>query len=154
MFQHTAARRRLQYKNYGDNLASLFQHTAARRRLPESELLAIQQQAVSTHSRPKAAAIILGRCGSIVHSFNTQPPKGGCSTTKSAEIKNDCFNTQPPEGGCFHKLKRLTGITMFQHTAARRRLLPRVQRPNPKKNVSTHSRPKAAAFQWCLFRRL
>ena len=78
MFQHTAARRRLQYKNYGDNLASLFQHTAARRRLPESELLAIQQQAVSTHSRPKAAA----------------------SACPAAQSEEKCFNTQPPEGGC------------------------------------------------------
>ena len=56
--------------------------------------------------------------------FNTQPPEGGCAIKqKAAQRLTLRFNTQPPEGGCFkQKALELDG------------------------NVSTHSRPKAAAF--------
>ena len=55
----------------------MFQHTAARRRLDVEQNVANCMGVVSTHSRPKAAgcdAIGNGRhgCG-----FNTQPPEGG-----------------------------------------------------------------------------
>ena len=118
-----------------------FQHTAARRRLPISSRWDIKL------------------CG-----FNTQPPEGGWdkgiprfhrspvsthSRPKAAGrfrlfgLCTDCFNTQPPEGGC-------TGnfwadcVGQFQHTAARRRLTEQGIRQYAD-NVSTHSRPKAAA---------
>ena len=58
MFQHTAARRRLHA--WGDCYRChhlLFQHTAARRRLPERAGYDKVILDVSTHSRPKAAAI-------------------------------------------------------------------------------------------------
>ena len=78
-----------------------------------------------------------------------------------------CFNTQPPEGGCAHRRMCRKTEWLFQHTAARRRL-PEIalfvkdnrlfqhtaaRRRLPKErlggvcveNVSTHSRPKAAA---------
>ena len=57
------------------------------------------------------------------------------------------FNTQPPEGGCLIALIAVVGGLWFQHTAARRRL--RVSGClNPADfDVSTHSRPKAAAFR-------
>ena len=77
---------------------------------------------VSTHSRPKAAASAgCHLCGDD-DGFNTQPPEGGCCTTKSANQASCCFNTQPPEGGClnYHKARE-------------------------RDKVSTHSRPKAAA---------
>ena len=120
MFQHTAARRRLFcYWNSRPRLV-WFQHTAARRRLHEH----IQTE--------------IHRTG-----FNTQPPEGGC---KSAEVHTKIrtfqhtaarrrldfggssvgslggFNTQPPEGGCRLKTVQQQSI-----------------------QVSTHSRPKAAA---------
>ena len=78
-----------------------------------------------------------------------------------------CFNTQPPEGGCARPHGTMPAWTEFQHTAARRRLLIRcsggfclgafqhtaARRRLPdvmvylceKSQVSTHSRPKAAA---------
>ena len=56
MFQHTAARRRLQ---------NIFRHFS----------LSIQ---VSTHSRPKAAAYLGEQDKAILARFNTQPPEGGC----------------------------------------------------------------------------
>ena len=55
---------------------------------------------VSTHSRPKAAAI---------------------SATLN-KIMMWRFNTQPPEGGCRHGAQTAHRQLLFQHTAARRRL--------------------------------
>ena len=77
---------------------------------------------VSTHSRPKAAALVvlvfpLHRLG-----FNTQPPEGGCTSVECSFSSICCFNTQPPEGGC-----------------------DRWQELETRQTVSTHSRPKAAA---------
>ena len=56
MFQHTAARRRLQFNQEAVNEAVEFQHTAARRRLHLYSLIFKRGYVVSTHSRPKAAA--------------------------------------------------------------------------------------------------
>ena len=55
MFQHTAARRRLNAFSRSDFSKSKFQHTAARRRLSYTTMLTSQRIRVSTHSRPKAA---------------------------------------------------------------------------------------------------
>ena len=57
-----------------------------------------------------------------------------------------CFNTQPPEGGWVAAWVSLPFLFLFQHTAARRRLgFLRLRRRLPPP-VSTHSRPKAAAW--------
>ena len=57
LFQHTAARRRL-HNNVEESIyADVFQHTAARRRLPLGTLFTGYLISVSTHSRPKAAAL-------------------------------------------------------------------------------------------------
>ena len=86
----------------------------------------------------------------------------------SPRIIRASFNTQPPEGGCGPAGYRRMTPRQFQHTAARRRLRPRSAphcTPAPRFNtqppeggchgvfdmtiieinVSTHSRPKAAA---------
>ena len=54
-FQHTAARRRLATVSSADWAGLGFQHTAARRRLVSAAVLAGCTDVVSTHSRPKAA---------------------------------------------------------------------------------------------------
>ena len=59
LFQHTAARRRLPLHSFTKSLVLGFQHTAARRRLRDSNAVLKIGVVVSTHSRPKAAAIIL-----------------------------------------------------------------------------------------------
>ena len=145
---------------------------------------------VSTHSRPKAAAKSQSQKLTQKQGFNTQPPEGGCadkiahdiakssvsthSRPKAAAVGRNrkvrsflCFNTQPPEGGCpytFHKkavdslfqhtaarrrlqngLISISKADLFQHTAARRRLLMAVLFTLMIWVVSTHSRPKAAA---------
>ena len=80
-----------------------FQHTAARRRLQFERLVSLPVY-VSTHSRPKAAERS-GLCRFVPFSFNTQPPEGGCNRRVGNYLKSESFNTQPPEGGC-----RLSGL--------------------------------------------
>ena len=55
-----------------------------------------------------------------------------------------CFNTQPPEGGWVSGEDAPFAKSMFQHTAARRRLGQTMKRRSWLTIVSTHSRPKAA----------
>ena len=121
---------------------------------------------VSTHSRPKAAGGRYGLGLGGVSGFNTQPPEGGWVGHQS-NMRYDCrFNTQPPEGGWLFFPSIVIMASMFQHTAARRRLVPSLYSRSPsflfqhtaarrrlaasseqrdsKNRVSTHSRPKAA----------
>ena len=83
------------------------------------------QSIVSTHSRPKAAA----RHGVL----RPRLVSGG-------------FNSQPPEGGCKSGHTSINSRAWFQLTAARRRLLNLVINDQLPGWVSTHSRPKAAAY--------
>ena len=122
-FQHTAARRRLRAHLQIKLVLLKFQHTAARRRLLAVFPNSSPPLGVSTHSRPKAAAVVLGSFKPRQWSFNTQPPEGGCismigivtdglefqHTAARRRLRNNgrqtaqrdnCFNTQPPEGGC------------------------------------------------------
>ena len=146
----------------------LFQHTAARRRLLEALLKKSSALKVSTHSRPKAAALARIQrqkpcrcfntqppeggcpCLSTTHlrnlSFNTQPPEGGCVLNSINSLISSCFNTQPPEGGCSEICDMLDLMGEFQHTAARRRLHTTFHHLPVYHDVSTHSRPKAAAL--------
>ena len=76
--------------------------------------------------------------------FNTQPPEGDCWSWAKKSLLLFCFNTQPPEGDCgyggvvppvrrvsTHSRPKATAVravvrgmvVLFQHTAARRRLL-------------------------------
>ena len=168
MFQHTAARRRLdqptvkhavgdlcfntQPPEGGWTLAarsssgrSWFQHTAARRRLAWLETLSFSIGAVSTHSRPKAAGLARNSLLFDWGCFNTQPPEGGW--TLSIDISN-LFNavsthSRPKAAGSI-SASNGKGIPLFQHTAARRRLAPQPLSYGHPYSVSTHSRPKAA----------
>ena len=140
-FQHTAARRRLQYPYcvaqaqrvsthsrpkaagaYFFELFSrvLFQHTAARRRLYH-HITDVDLCGVSTHSRPKAA--------------------GRPRQNRTYQCR---FNTQPPEGGCylFHKHEQ---TDWFQHTAARRRLA--LKNSTDKSKASFNTQPPEGGCQ-------
>ena len=122
MFQHTAARRRLPTKQKSFHATPKFQHTAARRRLLYSSYLFAKYSAVSTHSRPKAAAKCSGLLTGCKLSFNTQPPEGGCITAQKDEIKRLVSTHSRPKAAAYSWLK-LSIENKFQHTAARRRLL-------------------------------
>ena len=80
-----------------------------------------QAQAVSTHSRPKAAGRLYRRDAARFGCFNTQPPEGGWASSVDNPALILSFNTQPPEGGWTTKVEHWGDI-----------------------EVSTHSRPKAA----------
>ena len=56
------------------------------------------------------------------------------------------FNSQPPEGGWLPLSERVLALSVFQLTAARRRLASPAPRQAGCSHVSTHSRPKAAGF--------
>ena len=78
--------------------------------------------------------------------FNSQPPEGGCRCIHSQDIHTLCFNSQPPEGGCqFFHCHTAQVVSVFQFTAARRRLRERRLEGFGVVGVSIHSRPKAAA---------
>ena len=121
-FQHTAARRRLALRPILNLPVNMFQHTAARRRLerlqadmaklarcfntqpPEGGWIinaysAVLIHFVSTHSRPKAAGVVLNfpEC-SILVSTHSRPKAAGRSKPPSWH-HSQRFNTQPPEGG-------------------------------------------------------
>ena len=108
-------------------LSLTFQHTAARRRLQGKQIAQSSGRAVSTHSRPKAAASLCCNTQRITKCFNTQPPEGGCDNQAVSKSSSAGFNTQPPEGGCSPN-----------------------STPKVFSCVSTHSRPKAAALCECV----
>ena len=99
-FQHTAARRRLVTAIGSTICAPKFQHTAARRRLVKFLYKLFQRADVSTHSRPKAAGNPVDFAKQkITVSTHSRPKAAGVS------------------------LSSQSGLSMFQHTAARRRLV-------------------------------
>ena len=122
LFQHTAARRRLEPEWRCRGLKLEFQHTAARRRLGILGINIKMHFFVSTHSRPKAAGARMRLFCWSRGSFNTQPPEGGWQGNCMARLIQDCFNTQPPEGGWRWGRWSKSRKYRFQHTAARRRL--------------------------------
>ena len=124
LFQHTAARRRLPACAAAILPKVSFQHTAARRRLRWPD-------ACHRH---------------LLAGFNTQPPEGGCRFFRVLFLWMRSFNTQPPEGGCTIIRDPKNIVFKFQHTAARRRLRVFYEAKDGEILVSTHSRPKAAAF--------
>ena len=76
----------------------VFQHTAARRRLDNSSFLCCHWCSFNTQPpeggwRWRAGIIKTFAC------FNTQPPEGGWRWRAGIIKTFACFNTQPPEGG-------------------------------------------------------
>ena len=121
-FQLTAARRRLP-PNWRTSFSGIwFQLTAARRRLRNRHSGHGHGCAVSTHSRPKAAAQLGKPANTSKPGFNSQPPEGGCGARRMKAYWKYCFNSQPPEGGCFWQSNNQKYQKVFQLTAARRRL--------------------------------
>ena len=77
---------------------------------------------VSTHSRPKAAGTH-GIPELTIPTVSTHSrPKAAGLKLRPMISRKTCFNTQPPEGGWAKEYAKIFGMTLFQHTAARRRL--------------------------------
>ena len=101
MFQHTAARRRLEVTTSTPQRGWLFQHTAARRRLADTGVDA----------------------NANLSCFNTQPPEGGWTIGQTLYAPTAVFQHTAARRRL--EMYGLTGgsIRLFQHTAARRRLV-------------------------------
>ena len=145
-FQHTAARRRLDT----DYIPALHTTISFNTQPPEGGwgFVSKQERAflVSTHSRPKAAGFIVISLivGQEVSTHSR--PKAAGTVWAIPHWSLPCFNTQPPEGGwdnsngepllyitvSTHSRPKAAGaaippasakLCLFQHTAARRRLV-------------------------------
>ena len=79
LFQHTAARRRLDFEEIKEMCHAMFQHTAARRRLEVQAGFYGQRRYVSTHSRPKAAGYCIKVLGKMTHVSTHSRPKAAGS---------------------------------------------------------------------------
>ena len=142
-FQHTAARRRLQVAAMCSYSGQSFQHTAARRRLPGVAGKKSGRRAVSTHSRPKAAAPRLFMPPKPPMLFQHTAARRRLQTAnQTAKFQHTAARRRLPDMPVF-----ATTMQAFQHTAARRRLLLLCLSATTFAYVSTHSRPKAAAGQ-------
>ena len=88
-----------------------------------TEVKAQREASVSTHSRPKAAGAFIDQITFTRHVSTHSRPKAAGYSDSSDSLIPASFNTQPPEGGWFWRQQNKHGRNMFQHTAARRRLV-------------------------------
>ena len=143
MFQHTAARRRLEkgIRRWFDS--KTFQHTAARRRLGLTAHQNQRKHCVSTHSRPKAAGS-RRRCGLSGSSFQHTAARRrlGLAPFRLSFVRR-FQHTAARRRLAVRPFCRYSDHK-FQHTAARRRLGRLFAQARCSVAVSTHSRPKAA----------
>ena len=166
LFQHTAARRRLernrpkrrrgrrfntQPPEGGWNRCPITVTKSARfnTQPPEGGWLSIGELPptlpyVSTHSRPKAAGVLTVTDPSGLTLFQHTAARRRLARAPPIRQGQAGFNTQPPEGGWQPSDAFTSPSPVFQHTAARRRLGVQEQNRLQVADVSTHSRPKAA----------
>ncbi len=190
-FQHTAARRRLPARCYiMSHHSQVSTHSrpkaaASRRSGYERGLSSFNTQprgggcdspeisfdnlpSVSTHSRAEAAANTISTFKHVFNCFNTQPRGGGCISVASQNSRLFDVSTHSRAEAAAYQIYKIQHKRLFQHTAARRRLLclslihilisgfqhtaarrrlqdyPEMMRPLIE--VSTHSRAEAAAI--------
>ena len=125
----------------------MFQHTAARRRLQRFKMSSGPLRSVSTHSRPKAAA--KGhRCQPIFGNFVSthSRPKAAAYQWQHEPCLYGWFQHTAARRRLHTKTSFYFDLVRFQHTAARRRLHFDFFSSGVILKVSTHSRPKAAAL--------
>ena len=104
-------------------LYRLFQHTAARRRLVALPLYRFCKDSCFNTQPPEGGWNRAPHNPSDTRGFNTQPPEGGWRFGLAAGFLVAGFNTQPPEGGWGLNCEMSVCWCLFQHTAARRRLV-------------------------------
>ena len=122
-FQHTAARRRLA-DNWDTTAGELeFQHTAARRRLGQMAFNITALEAVSTHSRPKAAGMANEFMrGVTVVSTHSRPKAAGHALSGVGLRQRPFQHTAARRRLVVSGSSCFSVLLEFQHTAARRRL--------------------------------
>ena len=122
-----------------------FQHTAARRRLVFILNRAIPCDIVSTHSRPKAAGDRAMMWLARQYGFNTQPPEGGWTSSPSTSTASSMFQHTAARRRLVLSRAVADATGWFQHTAARRRLVVIQARPN-KLNRFQHTAARRRLF--------
>ena len=101
-FQHTAARRRLPFASRrGVHAATVSTHSRPKAAAIDARLLGLQA-VVSTHSRPKAAARFVERLIQQRRFQHTAARRRLPAASLAGAPAIRSFNTQPPEGGCAH----------------------------------------------------
>ena len=100
LFQHTAARRRLLIKLNVQSLDDAVSTHSRPKAAAKWALAKSPRPVVSTHSRPKAAAPVPGPCTCPPVVSTHSRPKAAAQTPNNERNHERCFNTQPPEGGC------------------------------------------------------
>ena len=123
MFQHTAARRRLGFSMGSGCSCRGFNTQPPEGGWMSSRLRPVEQNSFNTQP-PEGGWISHSPAKGVCPCFNTQPPEGGWVLEFLYDVWSTSFNTQPPEGGWQLILCSLGVISLFQHTAARRRLDP------------------------------
>ena len=122
LFQHTAARRRLHVRLMHQINNLMFQHTAARRRLLGYPASVHWHWIVSTHSRAEAAAQGLAS-GTLRGEVSTHSrAEAAAKVSNNASLQKEVSTHSRAEAAAFRIALYLQFDTMFQHTAARRRL--------------------------------
>ena len=120
----------------------MFQHTAARRRLTTDANKAYDG-AVSTHSRPKAAAMKFSK-STVSDVFQHTAARRRLLSFEVLRTKASMFQHTAARRRLYLKINLKSDVCKFQHTAARRRLAHNKSLFTLYLAVSTHSRPKAA----------
>ena len=140
--------------NGGDLDSLMFQHTAARRRLDETDRNRCRLCSFNTQP-PEGGWSHLRRKQTVYSSFNTQPPEGGWLKRASSPTSHSTFQHTAArrrlEKDCKYPL---IGFRVQVSTHSRPKAAGFLPLPNCLQvEVSTHSRPKAAGpcFFWCAF---
>ena len=100
---------------------------------------------VSTHSRPKAAAVLASVFIATERAFQHTAARRRLLIPPTMIGATSRFQHTAARRRLLGALRLISSYDEFQHTAARRRLLGQSIYSDYKLNVSTHSRPKAAA---------
>ena len=121
-----------------------FQHTAARRRLQALYAIDLTYHQVSTHSRTEAAAHLdVGSSHPGAVSTHSRTEAAALVSNKSTGKSAVSTHSRTEAAASAGSINLASGL--FQHTAARRRLLEELGRGVMLRWVSTHSRTEAAA---------
>ena len=125
-------------------LTKKFQHTAARRRLGSDDELIQTIHEVSTHSRPKAAGILIPNMSTNKTMFQHTAARRRLVVIIVAIMRKLAFQHTAARRRLVVVTRCRGRLYVFQHTAARRRLVGYSLLSGLGSSVSTHSRPKAA----------
>ena len=114
----------------------------------ESQGYHYDESKVSTRSRPKAAGHPIGNKGGHIQGFNTQPPEGGWLDRLSIDVWLSMFQHAAARRRLVNAAASSTMKSLFQHAAARRRLGGRVGLPLSQQSFQHAAARRRLDFGW------